>query len=90
MKYSREPKKGRKIITRTQMILSFPGKSFFNTLIRAIRGNRRTSNPPNTINRIWKVPIAKVIMALILVFSINLKKFMHNNEKETLNNLRAS
>jgi hypothetical protein len=64
----REPKKGRKMITRTQMILSFPGKSFFNTLIRAIRGNRRMSNPPNTINKIWKDPRAKTIMALILVY----------------------
>jgi hypothetical protein len=50
------------------MILSFPGKSFFNTLIRAIKGNRRMSNPPNTIKRIWKVPRAKVIMASILVY----------------------
>jgi hypothetical protein len=64
----REPKKGRKMMTRTQMILSFPGKSFFNTLIRAIKGNRRISNPPNTIKRIGKVPRAKVIMALILVY----------------------
>jgi hypothetical protein len=86
----REPKKGRKMITRTQMTLSFPGKSFFNTLIRAIRGNRRMSKLPNTIKRIWIVPRAKIIMALILGFSINLRKITNKNEKETPNILRAS
>jgi hypothetical protein len=54
-KYSTDPRKGRKMIINTHMILSFPWNSLVSTLTRARSGRRITKrimnnmrkNPPN-------------------------------------------
>jgi hypothetical protein len=54
VKYRTEPRKGRKIISNTQIIFSFPGNSLISALIRANNGSRKRkritrrviSNPP--------------------------------------------
>ena len=48
-KYRIEPRKGRKRIIRTQMIFSFPGKSFINALISANRGSRKIQRITRTV-----------------------------------------
>jgi hypothetical protein len=58
-KYRREPRKGRKMMIRTHIILSFPWNSLLSTLIRAIRGN---STMNTMINRIMKIPPPKIVM----------------------------
>jgi hypothetical protein len=40
-KYSTEPRKGRKMISSTQIIFSFPGNSLMSALIRANKGSKK-------------------------------------------------
>jgi hypothetical protein len=71
-KYKREPRKGRKMMSSTQIIFSFPGKLPVRALTRATSGKRMINSTNNNIIIIPPPRKNRKVIVPVLISDINL------------------